>query len=99
MPTLRTPARRGQISGGFGRAQKELKEMLKVKSVALAVMVAGICALQGRLWAADQTAGSGQALALRLAEVAQRILRTESAPSDASWREGSSLLKAAPEVD
>jgi tetratricopeptide (TPR) repeat protein len=69
------------------------------KSVAAAVMVLVIGSLGGRLCAADETSDSGPALAVRLTELAQRILRGESAPSDAAMRQAEALLIAATKCD
>ena len=56
--------------------------MRKRLSVAAAVIAMIFASLAGRLCAADEKSDSGAALALRLTELAQRILRAESAPSD-----------------
>ena len=73
--------------------------MLKGKSVAAAVIVLVIGAFAARSWAADENSDSGPALALRLTELAQRILRSETAPSTAAMRQAEALLKAARECD
>jgi tetratricopeptide (TPR) repeat protein len=73
--------------------------MLKRKSVALAVIVAVVGALGARLCAAEDAPASGPALALRFAELAQRMLRSEAAPSEPGMRQAEALLKAARECD
>jgi tetratricopeptide (TPR) repeat protein len=73
--------------------------MLKGKSVAAAVILLVISAFAARSWAADEDKESGAALALRLTELAQRILRSESAPSTAAMRQAEAMLKAARECD
>ena len=73
--------------------------MLKSKSVAAAVIALFVGALAARLCAAEENNESGPALALRLTELAQRILRSESAPSTAAMRQAEALLKAARECD
>ncbi|HEV8292364.1 MAG TPA: hypothetical protein VGP94_10590, partial [Tepidisphaeraceae bacterium] len=73
--------------------------MHKGKSVAAAVMMMVVLALGGRLYAADEKSDSGAALALRLTELAQWILRAEATPSDAGMRQAQALLKAARECD
>jgi hypothetical protein len=76
--------------------------MLKGKSVAAAVIVMMLGALAGALGAAEEKpekSESGPALALRLTDLAQRILRNESAPSDPAMRQAEALLKGARECD
>src|SRR6266850_434994 len=73
--------------------------MHRRKSVAAAVMVMVVLALGGRLYAAEEKSESGPALALRLTELAQRILRSEPAPSDAAMRQAEALLNAAVKCD
>src|SRR4051794_13883247 len=73
--------------------------MLKRKSVAAAVMVILFGSLVGRLCAADEKSDSGAALAMRLTELAQRILRGEAAPSEPGLRQAEALLKAAVKCD
>ena len=73
--------------------------MHKRFSVAALVIVMIFVPLAGRLCAADEKSDSGAALALRLTELAQRILRAESAPSDPAMRQAQALLKAAVQCD
>src|SRR5258706_2992700 len=73
--------------------------MRNCKSVAAAVMVLVIGSLGGRLCAADDTSDSGPALAFRLTELAQRILRGEAAPSSPAMRQAEALLIAATRLD
>jgi len=73
--------------------------MRKRKSAAAAVMVMVVCAFAGRLCAADETSDSGQAMAFRLTELAQRILRAEAAPSNPGMRQAEALLIAATKCD
>src|SRR5437870_5665787 len=73
--------------------------MRKCKSVAAAVMVMIVLTLLARPCAAQESSESGAALALRLTELAQRILRGEAAPSDAGMRQAQALLKAATKCD
>jgi tetratricopeptide (TPR) repeat protein len=73
--------------------------MHKRNSVAAALMLTFVLALATRLPAAEEKVESGPALALRLTELAQRILRGESAPSDAAMRQAQALLKAAVQCD
>src|SRR4051812_18096165 len=73
--------------------------MLKRKSVAAAVMVIVFGLLVPRLHAVEEKNDSGAALALRLTELAQRMLRSEAAPSNAAMRQAAALLKAARECD
>jgi len=61
------------------------------------VMVVALWSL--RLQAADDTSDSGPALAYRLTELAQRILRGEAAPSNPGMRQAESLLVAATKLD
>src|SRR5256714_8121722 len=73
--------------------------MHRLKSVAAAVMVL-VIAFWGRgLSAADDTSDSGPAIAFRLTELAQRILRAESAPSNAAMRQAEALLAGAAKSD
>src|SRR2546421_1239900 len=73
--------------------------MHRFKSVAAAVMVL-VIAFWGRgLSAADDTSDSGPAIAFRLTELAQRILRAESAPSNAAMRQAEALLAGATKSD
>src|SRR4051794_26810903 len=73
--------------------------MRNCKSVAAAVVVMVVGLFGGRLCAADDTSDSGPALAYRLTELAQRILRAEAAPSNAAMRQAQALLIAATKSD
>src|SRR5258706_9442435 len=84
---------------GVGGLRRKWRTMHRRKSVAGAVMVMVVLALGGRLYAAEEKSESGPALALRLTELAQRILRSEPAPSDAAMRQAEALLKAAVKCD
>ncbi len=72
--------------------------MRRCKTLAWPVMAAVILAVT---WpcAAQESSESAPAMALRFAELAQRTLRIENAPSNAAWREAAALLKAARECD
>src|SRR5258706_1067686 len=73
--------------------------MHRFKSVAAAVMVMVVALWSAKLLAVDDTSDSGPALAYRLTELAQRMLRSEAAPSNAAMRQAEALLIAATKSD